>query len=121
MYVVIRGFADRQFPTKVTHTKSGDIPQAFHVYNIGDAYPAPGAPLPTMGRIRELATDKNLANVPLIQWVPDPEAEESVSPAKDTEKTAADSEVDASEKGMEQPGGKPKRPRRKKVQKDGDK
>lgn len=121
MYVVIRGFADRQFPTKVTHTKSGDIPQAFHVYNIGDAYPAPGAPLPTMGRIRELATDKNLANVPLIQWVPDPEAEESVSPTKDAEKTAADSAEEASKKDAEQPGGKPKRPRRKKVQKDGDK
>lgn len=113
MYIVIRSFSDRQFPIKVTHTKSGDIPQAFHVYNIGDAYPAPGAPLPTMARIRELATDENLANVPLIQWVPDPEPGEDAG-------TEAKPAVDTSED-AEKPAEKPKRARGKKVQKDGDK
>lgn len=113
MYIVIRSFSDRQFPIRSVHTKSGDIPQAFHVYKPGDIYPAPGAPLPTMVRIRELATDENLANVPLIQWVPDPE------PGEDTGTEAKPAVVTSED--AEKPAEKPKRARGKKVQKDGDK
>ena len=96
MYVVIKAFSDLQDPVKFREVKEGRLPLRYREYKVGDVYPHPDAPFPTMSRIRELATEKNLINTPLIQWVKDPEPEqesdipkEPVEPAEEApEKTA---------------------------------
>lgn len=96
MYVVIKAFSDLQDPVKFREVKEGRLPLRYREYKVGDVYPHSEAPLPTMSRIRELATGKNLINTPLIQWVKDPEPEqesdipkEPVEPAEEApEKTA---------------------------------
>lgn len=88
MYVVIKAFSDLQDPVKFRTVKEGALPLRYREYKVGDIYPHPDAPLPTMSRIRELATGKNLINTPLIQWVDDPEPEqESDIPKEPVEAT----------------------------------
>ena len=88
MYVVIKAFSDLQDPVKFRTVKEGALPLRYREYKVGEIYPHPDAPLPTMSRIRELATGKNLINTPLIQWVKDPEPEqESDIPKEPVEAT----------------------------------
>lgn len=75
MYVVIKAFSDLQDPVKFREVKEGRLPLRYREYKVGDVYPHPDAPFPTMSRIKELATGKNLINTPLIAWVEDPEPE----------------------------------------------
>lgn len=102
MYVVIKAFSDLQDPVKFRTVKEGALPLRYREYKVGEIYPHPDAPLPTMSRIRELATGKNLINTPLIAWVedqteetaPEPEQEsdipkEPVEPAEETPKKTA--------------------------------
>lgn len=77
MYVVIKAFSDLQDPVKFREVKEGRLPLRYREYKVGEIYPHPDAPLPTMSRIRELATEKNLINTPLIAWVED-QTEETV-------------------------------------------
>lgn len=86
MYVVIKAFSDLQDPVKFRTVKEGALPLRYREYKVGEIYPHPNAPLPTMSRIRELATGKNLINTPLIAWVED-----------QTEETAPEPEASAEE------------------------
>ena len=75
MYVVIKAFSDLADPVKFREVKEGRLPLRYREYKVGDVYPHPDAPFPTMSRIKELATGKNLINTPLIAWVEDSEPE----------------------------------------------
>ena len=83
MYVVIKAFSDLQDPVKFREVKEGRLPLRYREYKVGDVYPHPDAPFPTMSRIRELATGKNLINAPLIAWVEDQTEETAPEPAEE--------------------------------------
>lgn len=83
MYVVIKAFSDLQDPVKFREVKEGRLPLRYREYKVGDVYPHPDAPFPTMSRIRELATEKNLINAPLIVWVEDQTEETAPEPAEE--------------------------------------
>ena len=106
MYVVIKAFSDLQDPVKFRTVKEGALPLRYREYKVGEIYPHPDAPLPTMSRIRELATGKNLINTPLIQWVKDPEPEQEPDVPKEP--------VEATEEAPKKPPAKRKTVRTKK-------
>lgn len=67
VYMVVAPFYDLKDPTKFEHTKDGDIPKEYHLYNVGDVYPRIGAQIPDARRVQELASDLNAQGKPLIQ------------------------------------------------------
>ena len=103
MYVVIKAFSDLQDPVKFRTVKEGLLPLRYREYKVGEIYPHPDAPLPTMSRIRELATGKNLINTPLIAWVEDQTEETAPEPVEELaeeapEKTAPKRKVSRTKK-----------------------
>ena len=103
MYVVIKAFSDLQDPVKFREVKEGRLPLRYREYKVGEIYPHPDAPLPTMSRIRELATGKNLINTPLIAWVEDQTEETAPEPAEEVPAEEPAEEVPAEEPAEEVP------------------
>lgn len=116
IYMVVAPFYDLKDPVKFDHTKDGDIPKEYHLYNAGDVYPRIGAPLPDASRVQELASDMNAQGKPLIEpfEIPDePETPEIQETPENQETAGGHEEKDAAEPAKtEKPAPKAEKPKK---------